>query len=366
MKKVLVIAQGGLNRGGIQTVIMNYLRNLHNNYSFDIVVFSKDIRDYDKEFLSFGGRIFRLYYNSGNTRIGKQREKFLRFTKGYLQLKKIMKDYGPYDIIHCHNGIESAFSLKAAKEMKIPIRITQAHVIFNDQYSNLFFRLKNTVLKKIIFNNATHQIGCSQLACTTSFYGKYSIIMNPYDSKAFSQNKFIENSFSAPVLIQVGNISSLKNQLYSVSILSHIVKRYRNAKLIIVGKAFGNYITQLDEYISANLLKDNIEFYQADSNIPLLMSQACYLVQPSTTESFAIVLVEAQSMGLRCFASDIIPQEANAGGVRYMSIKENSEKWAKAIMNDFEQSGGHREHYDCSSYRAEKISLEISKIYNSI
>lgn len=26
MKKVLIIAQGGLNRGGIQTVIMNYLR----------------------------------------------------------------------------------------------------------------------------------------------------------------------------------------------------------------------------------------------------------------------------------------------------------------------------------------------------
>ena len=47
MKKVLIIAQGGLNRGGIQTVIMNYLRCLHNTYSFDIVVFSKDKRDYD-------------------------------------------------------------------------------------------------------------------------------------------------------------------------------------------------------------------------------------------------------------------------------------------------------------------------------
>ena len=62
MKKVLIIAQGGLNRGGIQTVIMNYLRCLHNTYSFDIVVFSKDKRDYDEEFLSYGGQIFRMYY----------------------------------------------------------------------------------------------------------------------------------------------------------------------------------------------------------------------------------------------------------------------------------------------------------------
>ena len=34
-------------------------------------------------------------------------------------------------------------------------------------------------------------------------------------------------------------------------------------------------------------------------------------------------------------------------------------------MHDFEQSGGCREHYDCSDYKAETISFEIDKIYNS-
>ena len=365
MKKVLIIAQGGLNRGGIQTVIMNYLRCLHNTYSFDIVVFSKDKRDYDEEFLSYGGQIFRMYYGGGSSRLGKQREKFLRFTKGYFYLKKILKDGGPYDVVHCHNGIESTFALKAAKKMNVPVRISQAHVIFDDHNNNYFFRVKNDFLKKIINKNATHQIGCSKLACDSSFFASYFIIKNPFDSIVFSQTDYDENSFSCPVLIQVGNISNLKNQLYSAKILYHIVKRYKDARLIFVGKAYGGYDLLLNDYIDSNSLKGNVEFHSATSNIPLLMSQACYLVQPSRTESFAIVLVEAQSMGLRCFASDVIPQEANAGGVRYLSIEDDPCIWANSIMHDFEQSGGCREHYDCSDYKAETISFEIDKIYNS-
>lgn len=365
MKKVLIVAQGGLNRGGIQTVIMNYIRNLHNKYIFDIVVFCNDKRDYDDEFLSYGGQIFRIYFGRGNSRLGKQREKFLRFTKGYFFLKEVLKDKGPYDIIHCHNGIEGAFALKAAKDMNVPVRISQAHVIFDDRGNNFIFKAKNLFLKSCIQKYATHQIGCSMLACESCFKGEYSIIKNPFDSDAFCQEKFEAKVFSQPVLIQVGNISSLKNQLFSAKVLFYIIKRYKDARLIFVGKAYGGYDLLLNDYISANSLNGNVEFHSETSNIPLLMSQAGYLVQPSKTESFAIVLVEAQSMGLRCFASDVIPPEANAGGVRYLSIDDDPRVWANAIMQDFEKFRGSREHYDCSEYKAEIISLEIDKIYSS-
>lgn len=365
MKKVLIVAQGGLNRGGIQTVIMNYIRNLHNKYVFDIVVFCNDKRDYDDEFLSFGGQIFRLYYGGGKSRFSKQREKLLRFIKGYFFIKKVLKEKGPYDIIHCHNGIESAFALKAAKDMNVPIRISQAHVIFDDHSNNFIFKAKNLILKRSVRKYATHQIGCSILACESCFKGKYSVIKNPFDSDVFCQKKFEAKKFTSPVLIQVGNISSLKNQLFSASVLLDIVKRYKDARLIFVGKAYGGYDILLKNYISANSLNENVEFHSANSNIPLLMSQAGYLVQPSKTESFAIVLVEAQSMGLRCFASDVIPQEANAGGVRYLSINDDPSVWANAIIQDFEKFRGCREHYDCSEYKAEIISLEIDKIYSS-
>ena len=160
------------------------------------------------------------------------------------------------------------------------------------------------------------------LACESCFKGEYSIIKNPFDSYSFCQEKFEAKVFSQPVLIQVGNISSLKNQLFSAKVLFYIIKRYKDARLIFVGKAYGGYDLLLNNYISANSLNGNVEFYSETSNIPLLMSQAGYLLQPSRTESFAIVLVEAQSMGLRCFASNVIPQLHSSASIKALTSIE--------------------------------------------
>ena len=40
MNKILLVAQGGFERGGIQSVLINIVRTLHTRYRFDIVLFT--------------------------------------------------------------------------------------------------------------------------------------------------------------------------------------------------------------------------------------------------------------------------------------------------------------------------------------
>lgn len=364
MKKVLLVAQCGLNRGGIQTVIMSYVRALSNKYTFDIILFTREKRDYDDEFSSYGGKIFRISYGSKSNRLGKLREKFLKSTKGYFEIQSIIRDNGPYDIIHCHNGIECLPALRAAKKFHIPKRLTHAHIIFDDSSNNFIFRLKNKYLKKQINKYATCQIGCSDYACKSLFFGYYKVVLNPYDENCFKQEKYDIPVFQAPSLIQVGNISDLKNQFFSVCVLEQLIKKYPNSKLTIVGKGLDDYEISLKKIIREKGLNEHVRFCEPNSDIPKLMSSSSYLIQPSRTESFCIVLVEAQVMGLRCFAADVIPPEANAGGVSYLSIKVAPDIWSDEIAKDFELTRGKHNSYDCSIYKSSEITKIIDKIYD--
>ena len=60
MEKILEVSCNGLTNGGVQKVIMNIVRNLHDAYTFDIVVFNNEKEFFDEEFESYGGKIFRL------------------------------------------------------------------------------------------------------------------------------------------------------------------------------------------------------------------------------------------------------------------------------------------------------------------
>ena len=50
-----------MNRGGLETMLMNYYRHIdRNEVQFDFLEHRDNESDYDQEILALGGRIFRL------------------------------------------------------------------------------------------------------------------------------------------------------------------------------------------------------------------------------------------------------------------------------------------------------------------
>ena len=361
--KILIVAQEGLNKGGVQTVIMSLVRNLSSKYQFDIILFTKETRFYDQEFLSYGGRIFRISFFKSRNLYFRRCEKILRRTIGFYKTKHIINKNGPYKAIHCHNCLESDRTLQAAMCCGIKVRVNQVHVVFDDFGLPTYRRRQYDTRKRIMSELAPSSIGCSEKACSSFFVGPYQVIVNPFDDVLYHKRMIDSIDFQSPVLIQVGNYSSLKNQLFTLAVFKEILRVYPEAHLNFVGHDDEGYLKQMQQFILNNSISKHVHFYPSDTDIPSVYEKSCYCLLPSRTESFGIVLVEAQAMGLKCWASNNVPIEPNAGGCNYLPIN-NPETWANAIINDFRETNGRHSEYNVDAYKGSVIAEKIEQLYN--
>ena len=361
-KKVLIIANNNLGRGGVQSAIMSIVRNLHTYYIFDIVVFGQAESYYETEFLSYGGKIFRCPRYEHNNRIIRRLDLYTRGDRYYRFAKKIMKENNYY-AVHCNNNFEAAPFVKAAKECGIKVRIVQNHIIIGQ--SDLFTRLLRKHYLCQIMKCSTNRIGCSEEACKTMFGSASTaqVIHNAFDSKRFDRTVYTEDKQRDINIIQIGNFSDLKNQLFTIDVIACIKRKYPNVICNLVGFDVDGYEAVLRQQIDKKGLIYNVSLWPSDADTPRLLSMATGLMQPSKTEAFGTVLIEAQAMGVPCYASDVIPKATNCGGVTYLDLASGSEVWAQRIIDDYEISKGRHEDYDVSMFTEALVCENYRSLY---
>ena len=353
-----MVSFDGLGKGGAQSIMMNCVRNMSNSYLFDVLLFTNEVRYYEKEFLSFGGRIIRIPHYCGKNKLKKKLDYYLRGPRLFFNLRKVIKENGPYQVIHCHNGYESALCLFAAKQEKIPIRICHSHT--SKPKSNFLATFLNFFYTCLINKSSSHKIGCSESACK-ALYGNsdFVVLNNPYDESKyiFNDNKQINDVLT---LIQVGSFNDNKNQLFSIEILKSLYKKKSDVFLNLVG--FGNekYVRNIKEKVAEFNLEKNVRFLDGNTaDIPQLLSSSTFFLFPSKKEGFGITLIEAQAMGLTCFVSDSVPKTTNVGGCIYLSLNDGPEKWASEILKTPYQ----RKKYDCTQFKSSEFVKQIALLY---
>lgn len=363
-EKVLLVSSEGLGNGGVQAVMMGVVRNLSQKYLFDVLLFTSEKRHYEDEFLSYGGKIFRMPKYEGNCRFRRKIDYYIRGPRLYHSVKKLLREHGPYTAIHCHNDFESAMILKAAKESGISVRITHAHQIIKP--TKWLPKAFHIISLKIIKKNATSLLGCSHKACV-SVYGERSnalVVNNPYNEQKFSPNT---DAFAQPrkmELMQIGSFSVRKNQMFSVRILAEIKKQYPDAKLNLVGFNMGDYQAKLEMLINELRVEENVNILPHDTNTAEYLEKAAAFICPSVVEPFGIVLIEAQAMGVRCYASDAAPKATDMGGCAYLSLEDGPKAWADKIIEDYEANNGRHQFYDCSRFASRRTTEIYDRLYS--
>jgi glycosyltransferase EpsF len=363
MKRILLTFDKGLSHGGVQSVIMSIVRGLKNEYVFDVLVNTSQQQYFDEEFLSYGGKILRVPFYEGDSVFRTRADYYIRGFYLYNNVLSTIKKNMPYDAIHCNNVYESGLIVKAAKKCGIPVRLIHSHAIpcwepwIRDKLNQIYMSLAR--------KNATEFLGCSRLACDGLFGQQIAskVIYNSFDDNKFFFSDKGEHDENKIVIAQVGRFDSIKNQNFTLKIVKEILKKNIDVSLLLIGSDSGSAEQKLRETAETLGIINKVLFYKTDADIPSLLSLSDAFVFPSISEGFGTALIEAQAVGVQCYASDKVPKDTNCGGCKYISLNKSPEEWANLIIKDFYDSCGKHQSYDCSKFKPSIILKQYKELY---
>ena len=331
MINILFVNGGPMNRGGIESFMMNYYRHIDSSkVHIDFIVHGDTPGAYDDEIVKSGSIIYRVPIKS--------RHPF----KYKREMCKIFS-LGKYDIVHSHVDAMSTWILKMAKQCGIKIRIAHSHNTEHLTTNKIKYAL-NEYARKNIRKYATHCFACGEAAGNWLFgKGNYSVIQNAIELERFlfSESKREEVRSSLGInddtilMGHVGRFDTQKNHEFLITVFAEIKKKRSNVKLMLIGSGWKE--ESIKSLVESKGIADSVYFMGNRNDVnELYNAMDCY-VFPSLFEGLPVVLVEAQANGLKCYLSNTITKEV-AINDRVEYIPLDKAKWVEILTNNLECS----------------------------
>lgn len=364
MIKVLHVVSS-MNRGGLETFIMNLYRNIdRSKVRFDFLVHTDKNAAFDEEIHSLGGKIFSI----------PSRE------HGLLKNRKALNDFfrvhSEYKVIHQHvSSLSYVEPLKAAKKYKVPVRIVHSHS--TRQGGSSLHKYLHKWNQFFVKSYATHYFACSDLAAKWLYgekqyrAGDFTLINNGIDTEKFMFNEEtrkivrkeleVDNKF---VLGHIGRFMYPKNHEFLIDIFKDFHEKEPNSILLLVGD--GGLRDKIEEKVNYLGLQNSVIFTGIRYDIPYLLQAMDVFIMPSHYEGFPVTLVEAQASGVLCFVSDNITKQVSITNlINYISLKSTSNDWANIV---FEKSNTYKRRdftqlVKKNGFDSKVVAEEIMNIY---
>lgn len=358
MIKILHVVPN-MQAGGLETFIMNIMRNISDEVEFDFLVHYKEKKFYDDEIERLGGTIYRFSLRDDHN-----------IFKYIGQLNKFFKNHKEYKIIHCHMPSIGFLIFLIAKKNGIKVRIAHSH------HSNCEKNLKGYVknfLSKFFKYTSTHNFACSQDAGKYLFgKKKYTVIPNAIELDKFKFDvqqrakirKELKINDNTMVIGHIGRFCEQKNHDKLIDIFNDYQKINPNSVLLLVGT--GETLEKTKNKVASLNLENNVRFLGVRKDTPALYSAFDAFLLPSTSEGLGIVLIEAQMSGLYCYTTDKkVPKAALISDrLTYLDGDKNSEMWANELIkeNNYDRKNinfnKNKDNYDIK-----QIAKELEKFY---
>ena len=311
-----------MNRGGLETMLMNYYRKLDKTkYQFDFLVHREEKGVYDDEIKALGGRIYkapRIF----PTNYGKYKS----------FLKNFLKEHNEFIAIHSHLQENSGFVLYYAKQIcpKV-VRISHSHTAKNcydikypfKVYSNLYLKKAEQV-----------RLSCGVDAGYILYKEKgFTVLKNAIDTEQFRFNMADRQAVRrewgvSDDEILVGNVarfSPMKNHNFIIDLCKNTDKKY---KFMAVGT--GELKERTEHKVKQKELKDRFIFTGLRADVERYLSAMDILIMPSLYEGIPVSGIEAQANGLTCLFSDRVDRRTDiTGNCSFIPLQINA--WKKAI-----------------------------------
>ncbi|WP_029906721.1 glycosyltransferase [Prevotella sp. 10(H)] len=343
-----------LNRGGAETMVMNYLRKINRNeVIFDFIVHRQERGAYDDEAESLGCKIFRF-----------PPLRILHTSTYKKHLSDFLDAHPEYKMIHGHCSELGYYIYKEAHRRGLKFIAAHAH----NQPSGYDIKTPaRNILKIAMRPYLTHYFACSWGAAKWLF-GKKSLkevkfFPNAIDAHSLAFDLVrrkeirISNKWNGRLIIgNIARFSHQKNHSFLLDIFAEVVKLEPSALLVLVGSG-GELEKKVKEKVRRLGLKDYVSFMGSRSDIPDLIQGMDIFLFPSHFEGLSVAQLEAQASGLKIINSTGVPKEGTIIPelVESLSLKLSAAKWAHKVLHSI-----HYERKDRSQEIA-KAGFDINK-----
>ena len=309
-----------MNRGGLETMVMNYYRKLdRSKIQFDFLVHRNERGDYDDEIEKMGGKIYRMpRIMPGNY------NKYFKLLDEFFR-----KNSNQYRVVHSHINENSGLVLKYAKKYDVPCRIAHSH----QSDLKIDFKYPFRLYGRAHLANANHYFACGDRAGKWLFGKKdFTILNNAVDVDKFNINKDIRNKQDKLVIGHVGRFQPQKNHDFLIDIFNEINKKNKDSVLLLIGT--GDLLHEIKKKVNNLGLNDSVKFLGLRSDISDLMQGMDLFLFPSLFEGLPVVLVEAQAAGLKCVTSTGVTKESDlTDSLEFYDLNLSPKEWAEKILN---------------------------------
>lgn len=322
-----------MDRGGAETMIMNYMRNIDRDViRFDFLT-NRDYRAaYEDEIESLGGRVYHMCPMYPG--------KFRQYKR---EVRDFLKKHPKYKIIHSNLEERSYFALKEAKKLGVPVRISHSH--------NRPLGINPKLIVRYYFKFMLKYYNTHMFACGTEagdwLYGKKNrdkviIMNNAIDAKAYAYNitksaemKKALGVENKTVIGHVGRFFEQKNHPFLIDIFYEIHKKNPDTVLLLVGGG------ELDDSLKNRMkqkvidlgLSGCVQFLGVREDVNEVMQAFDLFLLPSLFEGLPVTMIEAQASGLPCVISDKVPVQCDiTGNVKVIPLNESAGTWADKVL----------------------------------
>ena len=319
--KALMLLPNLRPSNGVSTFAMNYFRRLdHDLIHIDFALYSDRETPYYDEIKSISNsKIYIL-------------ENVKKINKHMKQCRRILLE-GNYDVIHDNTLLISWPMMHEAQKMGIPVRILHSH---NSVLGETRLKLiRNKTFLPLLKRTVNRYAACGDMAGRAMFGNEsFSLIPNIIDEKSYVfdglRREIIrkENGVEKKqVILTVGRTAEQKNPFFAIDIIEHLNRTYHDFEYWWIGS--GPLDTRLKDYVELKGLKNVVRLFGSKNNIIDYYQAADAFFLPSKFEGLALVMIEAQAMGLPCVISDVITDEViYTDLVKQCSLQKAPSDWA--------------------------------------
>ena len=327
---------GGMVLGGVETWLMHVLRHVdRDHFRMDFLVHTTSPCAYDDEVRSLGSEVIPCLYPSQPWRYARN-------------FKRILREVGPYDVVHSHVHHYSGYVLRLAHRAKVPVRIAHSHSdpTALERKAGLRRQAYLRLTERWVRRHATHGLAASRKAAVALFGESWEgdprrdilycgIDLEPFRLRPDREDVRAELGLPADAFVvgHVGSFSKPKNHAFLIEIFKEIIVREPAAYLLLVGT--GELRPDIERRVKRAGLEGRAVFAGSRPDVPRLMMGAMDIFMfPSFYEGLPVVGLEAQAAGLPSILSDAITTEVVVVPelIRVLSITLPPAAWAEAAL----------------------------------